>query len=728
MAQAFAAAGHETHVLMGDPKLAAQGPGVRPGVTFHAIDWDDPVVKLDAYPCHPARHSMGVYQRLKQLHAQHGFDYIEFPDFRGEGYFTVRAKRTLGQFENAVLGVRLHLMVRDIREINGEVWIDREPAVAGHMETEGVRLADLISAPSRAMYELARARIGGDLDESARPVLIVPNPFSMDLLSELGWKPVAGVDKPPSPATPTVLFTGRLEYRKGVHLLVEAAQRLLRRGVIANFRFIGADSDTGPMCFSMLDHLRRSIDPRFRDRFVFEGTFERARLGEAITSATVCCFPSVWENFPYACLEAMALGAAVVGSDAGGMAEMIEHERSGLLVKGGCVESLEAALTRLLADAPLRGTLARNAPLRVRSLCEPGRIVAEVERRVREVAGAGSARRASVAAGSGGAVGQPEVSIIIPVFNLHAYVEDTLRSVAAQTCGAIEAIVIDDGSSDPATIAELARLARDPSFAFARFMRIEHAGLSAARNAGIECAKGRWVLPLDCDDQIAPTFVEKCLGAAARDHGLTFITTLLTCYAQIPGAPTGGWMPLGSDAELLSVINVASSCVALIDRNAVLAAGGFDPWMPAYEDWDLFCSLVERGGRGTVIPEFLILNRVRPDSMMRSLSRRQHEVLRAKIISKHPTLSPDPGRTLRLMMGDLVPWKSLEDGTARMDPHADPRAYHNADPNLDPQVLARRIVDENPRYQVADRVNAFLKATPVHAALKSLTKRALRKE
>ena len=87
---------------------------------------------------------------------------------------------------------------------------------------------------------------------------------------------------------------------------------------------MGGDTRAGPFGRSMREWLERRIATEWRERFHFEPPRPRAALASAIADATVRCFPSRWENFPNVCLEAMSAGSLVVGSNAGGMAEVIE--------------------------------------------------------------------------------------------------------------------------------------------------------------------------------------------------------------------------------------------------------------------------------------------------------------------------------------------------------------------------------------------------------------------
>lgn len=103
------------------------------------------------------------------------------------------------------------------------------------------------------------------------------------------------------------------------------------------------------------------------------------------------------------------------------------------------------------------------------------------------------------------------VSVIIPVYNVAEYLDDCLHSVVAQTYPILETILIDDGSTD-ASGAMCDRWAkRDKRITV---LHQENLGLSAARNAGLDHATGEYILFVDPDDTVAPTYAESLLAAA----------------------------------------------------------------------------------------------------------------------------------------------------------------------------------------------------------------------
>jgi CDP-glycerol glycerophosphotransferase len=112
------------------------------------------------------------------------------------------------------------------------------------------------------------------------------------------------------------------------------------------------------------------------------------------------------------------------------------------------------------------------------------------------------------------------ISVVVPVYNVEAYLADCLDSVLAQTVGDLEVVLVDDGSTDgSAGIAE-AYAARDPRF---RLVRQENGGLSKARNTGIDAATGDFLAFLDSDDLLPPDAYERLLGAL-EETGSDFAT------------------------------------------------------------------------------------------------------------------------------------------------------------------------------------------------------------
>jgi glycosyltransferase involved in cell wall biosynthesis/peptidoglycan/xylan/chitin deacetylase (PgdA/CDA1 family)/SAM-dependent methyltransferase len=223
----------------------------------------------------------------------------------------------------------------------------------------------------------------------------------------------------------------------------------------------------------------------------------------------------------------------------------------------------------------------------------------------------------------------PTVTVVIPCFNLGAYVNEAVQSVLDQTYSDFEILVIDDGSTDPTTRHLFASYRRPRT----RILRTENQGLARTRNLGIRKAAGRYVSFLDADDLLEPTFLERTVPLLEADASLAFASCWLVGF----GESSFLWNPATCDfPHLLAEDTVCTA--ALTRKDALVAVGGFDPAMPVpgYEDWDLAIGLVERGLRGRIVPEVLFRYRIRPGSMTASCTApANHARLMRYIVEKH---------------------------------------------------------------------------------------------
>lgn len=125
---------------------------------------------------------------------------------------------------------------------------------------------------------------------------------------------------------------------------------------------------------------------------------------------------------------------------------------------------------------------------------------------------------------------QPLISVIIPVYRVESYLSACVESVRAQTYSTIEIILVDDGSPDdcPRMCDEFA--ARDSRI---RVIHKENGGLSSARNAGIDAAKGDYLAFLDSDDLWTPVFLER-LYQAIVETGADFAVCQFRRFQKEP--------------------------------------------------------------------------------------------------------------------------------------------------------------------------------------------------
>lgn len=382
MARAWAGAGHEVHILgVNDAETASKGPRLFPGIRFHEVD---PLSETDdrlLWRSEVAKRSQQVRRALIRLHAAHRFDYIEFPEYFAEGALSIRGARALGELAGATLGVRLHSPDRLCRALNADPILGFNRLLTDRLEMESIATADVVISPTASLLDWCRDEIRAHGIPLRGHACVVPYPFDAAEFAEPAGAWADPASGRAGHRVPEILYFGRLERRKGVDILIDAFDALLSRGIDCTLRLVGSDTKTGPGNASMREHLVLRLSAAARDRVTFEDRRPRTELVSTILGARAsggfCCFPSRWENFPNVLLEAMAIGAPVVCSDAGGMAEIVQHGHSGLLVKSCDADALADAFLLTLTDRSLRERMAQNAPAQVRALCDPAIIVAK---------------------------------------------------------------------------------------------------------------------------------------------------------------------------------------------------------------------------------------------------------------------------------------------------------------------------------------------------------------
>lgn len=114
----------------------------------------------------------------------------------------------------------------------------------------------------------------------------------------------------------------------------------------------------------MLEYLQELLQP-YLNSIEFTGKLPSEQIPSALSNTDICVFPSLWENFPYVCLEAMAAGRGIVGSSSGGMAEMLNSDAVGRLVPPQSPEKIAQAVGELLSAPQLRQQLGNAARARV---------------------------------------------------------------------------------------------------------------------------------------------------------------------------------------------------------------------------------------------------------------------------------------------------------------------------------------------------------------------------
>lgn len=237
---------------------------------------------------------------------------------------------------------------------------------------------------------------------------------------------------------------------------------------------------------------------------------------------------------------------------------------------------------------------------------------------------------------------RPLVSIIIPCYNYAHYLGEAIESALAQTYSPIEVIVVDDGSTDETRSVA----ARYP----VQLITQPNQGLSASTNNGIRASQGEFVVRLDADDVLYPTFVEETIAALQRDS----MAPLAHTDAEYFGTRTGRvpFVPFDVDAIAQGAM---VTCTSLFRRSAWETVDGLDERMTLCEDWDLWLTFAERNMRGIMVRNVLWGYRQHGASMVNRKiltldGLRREYALMCQLHDRHPTVF-SPGKLIRRLFG-----------------------------------------------------------------------------
>ncbi|MCA9880253.1 MAG: glycosyltransferase [Thermomicrobiales bacterium] len=162
-----------------------------------------------------------------------------------------------------------------------------------------------------------------------------------------------------------VLFVGRIDPIKGIDRLVEAAELILTQGQLRRppvFVVVGGDLTDAGQPVGPLANVAADIEARgLSDHFRLLGSWPQDQLPVAYSAADVVAVPSRYESFGLVAVEALACGAPVVASRAGGLRFTIDEGVSGLLVKPQSPRALADGLTTILTDDRLRAAMSSEA-------------------------------------------------------------------------------------------------------------------------------------------------------------------------------------------------------------------------------------------------------------------------------------------------------------------------------------------------------------------------------
>lgn len=199
-----------------------------------------------------------------------------------------------------------------------------------------------------------------------------------------------------------------------------------------------------------------------------------------------------------------------------------------------------------------------------------------------------------------------KISVIMPCYNDGKYIKEAIESIKKQTYPSWELIIIDDGSDDEETVRIIEEICDERIIV----LHTEHLRPAGARNYGIQHATGKYILPVDSDDTIDYTYMEKAVKIIESDERIGVVY----CEADLFGEKSGRWELPNYSFDQMLLDNVVF-VTALFYRKDWEEVGGFNTHMLAgMEDYDFWLSILALGKEIYQIPEILFHYRIKPVS------------------------------------------------------------------------------------------------------------------
>ena len=316
VSRTLARAGHDVHVVTLSSK--DEGEFEHEGVMVHRVTlrrgWQT-INRLTRYSFPTTLHwlnfSAQMFRKLKQLHRKEPFHLIQYPNYSSCGVFSIPLLRAAhvvraSSFEpawNDAAGIRRNF----------------DTAVAERLEALQYRLTPNVYAPSAAMQTMLAKKA------SVGQARVIHSPFYIETRE---WDKT--VYERFLKGKKYVLYFGRFQLHKGFHTLAQALPRFLERYPNAYAVLVGRDMET--RIGSSMAAFARFYCGAFAERLILLENLPHAQLYPVIDGARLVALPSLIDNLPNSCMEAMGMGKVVIGTSGASFEELITDGVNGFLI------------------------------------------------------------------------------------------------------------------------------------------------------------------------------------------------------------------------------------------------------------------------------------------------------------------------------------------------------------------------------------------------------------
>ena len=207
----------------------------------------------------------------------------------------------------------------------------------------------------------------------------------------------------------------------------------------------------------------------------------------------------------------------------------------------------------------------------------------------------------------------PTVSVVLPVYNRVAYVEEAVESILSQTLEDFEFIIIDDGSTDGSGDLLSAYAQADKRI---RLRRRENRGLITSLNEGIDMARGHYIARMDSDDCSYPQRFVRQVAFLDRHPAIGVVGSKIE-FIDADGQVNGAW-PMPTNPDMIAWKLLFNNCLChpsvMMRRSALAAVGGYATWAEYAEDYELWTRLLQTT-RIANLPDVLLKFRRHDDAV-----------------------------------------------------------------------------------------------------------------
>jgi glycosyltransferase involved in cell wall biosynthesis len=556
------------------------------------------------------------------IHIEGKPDIIEAQDYLGIAYYLLQFKHLLySAVKDIPVIITLHSPAFLYLEYNRVPTYRFPDFHTCEMEKEAIKMADWLIAPTEFILEAIQPYV--DIRDSNK--VMIRNPYIV----------------PPHNAAHTVernkiVSYGKLSPQKGSFELLSYFNTLWENGFKHPLHiFGGTDIVYHPEQLTMGQLATRKYEKFINNNLlVLHGKIKPAAIEKELHSAHVIIVASIVDNLPYVIIECMALGKIVLASVQGGQREMIDHGVNGFLfdhtIAGDFDKKLQAVLS--LSDEKI-AAIGNAAKEKVTAIYAPALISQQKLPLLNKIVQTATIttrypflyqNEYKPVTSSGNLL-----SVVIPYYNMGKYINECVQSVKAATWPEIEIVIINDGSTDPESLAVLKQLEQSNGI---KIFNKPNEGLADTRNYGALQATGDWLAFLDADDMVAPDYYEKALRVLKQYKNVFFVGS----FVQYFGDTNHKWATYTPQPPYSLVHNPVNSSGLVYKKAAFLAAGQNDKKVDyGLEDYESVVHLLSMGYNGIVLPEFLFQYRVRGDSMIRKITREKLLYSYKYIAEKH---------------------------------------------------------------------------------------------